>query len=201
MIIQLKPKAILWGVIGLTTLINISCKDQTESNEIRKIIAQQMGKEITFPTKLRELRNSEFNSLDSLKKEIKNKIKIISIIDATCVKCIYNNMNKLDSLINNSFEPNTNLVKIFILNFPQQDSARFLSDLYPLISSNAYLLWDRDYSFERENDILTDKAGLRTFLLDRSNKITTIGSPLYYPKILEVYKEQVEKTLNEKTYN
>lgn len=195
---RFKPKTTLFLLIGFIILTNISCKGRAESNEIRKIVAQQMGKEIVFPKQLRELKNTKFRTIDSLEKEVENKVKIVSLIDATCVKCIYNNMNKLDSLVNNLFEPKAGLVKIFILNFSKQDSARFINDLYPLISSNAYLLWDRDYSFERENDILVDKVGLRTFLLDRSNKIATIGNPLFYPSVLNVYKEQVEEILSKK---
>ncbi len=148
-----------------------------------------LNKKIIFPKELVELKNSEINPLNNFINEINGKLKVVSIIDATCVKCIVNQLNKIDSLFSTIIKENNKQKIIFILNVNKGDSVNFIKNMYPYIKAKGILIWDNSYHFETKNNIFTEKVSRRTFLLDENNKIIQVGNPLFEPRLYDAYKE------------
>ncbi len=147
-------------------------------------------KKITFPDSLFLLDDLMLKKPDSLIMQIRNKTKIISIIDGDCVKCIVMQLNKLDNIFN-SILSNNNGVYITILNVRKQDSAYFMHNIQPLIDANGIILWDDNYHFESQNKLFTKHRNLRTFMISANNKIIQYGNPIIHPEVLSQYKEKL----------
>lgn len=154
-----------------------------------------IGKKIYFSEELKLLEDRNLYSLDCFKEISVSKNKIISIIDASCSKCILGQLNKIDSLFAGIVNGDSNTELVFVLNVDDNDFKSFMVALYPLIISNAPILCDNYFRFETENDILTPNLSERTFLINRENKIILVGNPLFYPDIIEEYKKKI-KSLN-----
>lgn len=86
-------------LIFLSIIFLAACKYQNRKES--SIISRNLfTKKIFFPNCLLELKDHKFEKIDSFLYETKGKKKIISIIDGTCMKCIVNQLNKIDSAFN-----------------------------------------------------------------------------------------------------
>lgn len=177
---------IVAAIIANTT----SCKNK---NNDKSVTADTLlSKRISFPDNLFLLKNTQLIRPDSSILQINNRIKVISIIDGNCVKCIVMQLNKLDSL----FKPllsKTDGVYITILNVHKQDSSYFMHNIQPLINSSGIILWDNNYNFESQNKLFTAHKNLRTFMVNTQNKIIQYGNPIMYPEILSEYRKKIER--------
>ncbi|MGE0077540.1 MAG: hypothetical protein AB7S48_06745 [Bacteroidales bacterium] len=153
-----------------------------------------LTKTITFPSNLTQLNGTSFQSIDSFLFNNDSKTKIVSIIDGTCAKCIINQMNKIDSTFGSILLDSDNIM-VFILNVSQHDSAYFMRNLQPIINANGIILWDNNYNFERYNKLLTTDINLRTFMVNKENKIVQYGNPLMHPDAIWEYKAKLENNL------
>lgn len=153
-----------------------------------------LTKTIIFPNSLLKLNGTQFQKTDSLICEIKDKTKIISIIDGNCMKCIVNQLNKIDSTFNSIMPGDDNLI-IFILNVSKEDSVYFMRHLQPAIKATGIILWDNDFNFERQNHLFTPKVNLRTFMINNENKIIQYGNPIMNPDIIFEYQEKLEMNI------
>jgi hypothetical protein len=61
------------------------------------------------------------------------------------------------------------------------------------IKATGAVLWDNNFNFERENKLFTPDQSLRTFMVDKDNRIIIYGNPLMDPKLLAAYKEKIEQ--------
>lgn len=184
-------RLLIYLTLSLVVVTITSCEFLSGSNaNMLRSSDTLLTKTITFPNKLLKLEDVEFYNIDSFLVESSNKTKIISIIDATCMKCIVGQLNKLDESFNSITSDDDELV--FILNVNKTDSASFMRNLHPAIISNATLLWDNAYHFELQNKLLTYDANLRTFMVNKENKIIQYGNPIMNPDLLSKYKDKLE---------
>jgi hypothetical protein len=151
-----------------------------------------LTKTIVFPNSLSRLVGNRVEKADSFKFEIEDKKKIISIVDGTCMKCIIDQLNVMDSTFN-SILPDDNSLMIFILNVTRADSAYFMLNLQPSIRAAGILLWDNNYNFESQNNLFTTDSNLRTFMTDSEDKIIQYGNPIMNPGIISEYREKLTK--------
>lgn len=149
-----------------------------------------IGKAVTFPPQLLRMDGLGFSDLETFTAESKNKIKMISIIDGTCAACIINQMNGLDSVFN-AIIRDRDLVVVFILNVSRNDSSYFMLNMQPAIKAKGIVLWDNSYSFERQNKLFTPDMNLRTFMVNRENRIIQYGNPLMHPDVIWEYKAKL----------
>jgi len=119
---------------------------------------------------------------------------MVSIIDATCLKCIYYRINALDSLFRTNLPPDVG--NVFVINIEGRAIPYFFRELYPAINAQGILLLDTAFVFERSNSILSSNINHRTFMVDYHGKIALYGDPLYRPQSLEQYLEQYINSLN-----
>ncbi len=152
-----------------------------------------LGKKIDFPQTLKELKGDKFSSIADFKTKTAGKQKVISIIDATCMKCIINKLNKIDILLSALTTKENNTLMVFVLNVNRADSLYFMKKMRLMITAKGLLLWDNDFHFEKDNNILSESENRRTFLLDKENKIVQVGNPLFYPKLLKKYQQLILK--------
>lgn len=141
-----------------------------------------LGKTISFPRELKQLKDTMFYSLDIFEKENNNKNMIVSIVDASCLKCIFRQINITDSLFSIKFVNDTNNVMVFVINVQSLDSLSFKANLLRETRTEGVILWDNNFNFERENDLFTRDLNQRTFMMNPNNKIVQVGNSLLYPK-------------------
>lgn len=174
----MKPKHILSFLASL--LIIIACQDKKKEEAINSV-KEWMGKEILFP------RNSIFTirGKDTIDFNLyKSEYKIVSYIDtAGCTSCRLKLaewqrfMNEVDS-ITSSHTP-----FVFYL-YPKNTK-----DLLIEFRREAFdypVCLDETDEFNRLNQLAKSNT-LRTFLLNKENKIVTIGNPIENPNIKKFY--------------
>ena len=174
-------------------LLLLSCQNRkTESSNHVNNKDTLLSKTILFSHHLLQLKGNKLQRIDSILCSIEGRQKVISIVDANCMKCIINQLNIMDSTFQNIMNDNSTM--IFILNVKKNDSAYFMKNLQPEIKASGLILWDSNYNFERENDLLTSDMNLRTFLTDEENKIIGYGNPVLNPDLFSLYKEKLTKS-------
>ena len=100
--------------ISVLLFIIILCSCNNRNNFSKNETDSLLYKIIHFPNDLFELRENEFLEITHFLNRISGKKKVVSIVDASCMKCIVNELNKLDSV----FSPiciGNNVELIFIL--------------------------------------------------------------------------------------
>ena len=180
---------ILSGIILLVTIYLVFLKP--ERQEV--LYPEWLGKEVVFPKELRQLEGINPIEINNFLESNKDNKKIISIIDASCAKCIMGQLNKIDSLFSEIAHRGNKTIMVFVINFYERDFDNFMLTLYPLIKSKAVIIWDRDYFFETKNDLFTPNLNGRTFMLNVKNEIILVGSPLFGGQgILAQYEKLVK---------
>ena len=147
------------------------------------IVTAYREKKVEFPDKLMILEESGLVTSALKITEFESKNTIVSIVDGSCMSCVINQLNHVDSVLTNVFSKDQ--VKIyFVLNVPSGDSSYFMINLRPAIDVQSTILWDSDYTFERTNDLITSDLNRRTFLLNSEMKIVEYGNPVWKPGIV-----------------
>jgi hypothetical protein len=152
-----------------------------------------LTKTIIFPDELLLLNGNQFDRIDSFRHKCDEKTKIISIVDGSCMKCIANLLNKNDSIFHSVL--GDDFWMIFVINVHKEDSTYFMQNLQPAIKTTGSLLWDNNYHFETQNELFTSHINLRTFMINKDNKIIQYGNPVFHPEILSEYKEKLQKEI------
>jgi len=92
---------VLMSLLGLVVLLCLSsCRYNTAVNESKNSADSLLLKTIHFPNSLVELKGNEFGKIDSFISSVDNKNKLISIVDGSCMSCVINHLNVLDSVFN-----------------------------------------------------------------------------------------------------
>ena len=177
-------------------VINASCKHQHSINNNNNTTDTLLTKTIIFPNSLLKLNGMQFQRTDSFISEIEDKTKIISIIDGNCMKCVVNQLNRIDSIFTSILPVNDDNRLIFILNVRKEDSAYFMRYLQPAIKATGIILLDNNYSFERQNHLFTPKVNLRTFMINDENRIIQYGNPIMNPDVIFEYQEKLEMNIS-----
>lgn len=189
----MKNNGLYFLLVFVVTIIFTSCNYQNSNNN-KSDTDTLLTKKIIFPNSLLKLDGTQFHKIDTFITEIKDKTKIISIIDGNCIKCIINQLNKIDSTFNNILYDSDNIL-IFVLNVNTEDSVYFMRNMQPAINASGAILWDNNYNFERENKLFTPDVNLRTFMINSENKIVQYGNPIMHPEVIFEYQEKLEKDI------
>lgn len=172
-------------------LISCSDKKKSVSYEATKLTDTLLSKTISFPEKFPILGVTLPYIHDSIMHEILQSKKIISVIDGTCMACITDQLNALDSLFSTIIE-DKNCKVIFVMNLKKVDSVYFMLNLKPAIRAKGVIFLDDEYLFERSNKILTSHSHLRTFMTDIEGKIELYGNPLEDTELIVLYKNKLK---------
>lgn len=186
-------KIYIYLFLSVLPFVFFSCVNTKKSDD-GGIADTLLSKTIIFPNSLIQLNGAEFQNINSFTTQNSGKTKIISIIDGACMKCIINQMNKLDSVFSNILIDSDNIM-VFVLNVSKQDSTFFMRNLQPSINAKGFILWDNNFNFERENNLFTPDINLRTFMVNPENRIIQYGNPLMHPDVIWEYKAKLENNM------
>lgn len=186
----MRKKILYFSICVVLIIFPTACKHYSSNNN-NNISDTLLTKTISFPNCLLKLNDTKFSKIDSFINTIKGKAKIVSIVDGNCMKCIINQLNYIDSLFNNILNDSDNLL-IFVLNVSSSDSAYFMRNLEPAIKVKGTILWDNNYNFEKENKLFSPDENLRTFMVNKENKIVMYGNPVFNPDIIYEYKKYLD---------
>lgn len=174
----MKPKHIMLLLASL--LIIIACQDKKKEEAV-SAIKQWMGKEILFP------KNSIFTirGKDTIDFTLNaSDYKIVSYIDtAGCTTCQLKLAEWQHFMDEVDAASSTHTPFIFYL-YPKE-----VKDLLIEFRREAFdypVCLDEKDEFNRLNKLAESKA-LRTFLLDKENKIVAIGNPIENPDVKKFY--------------
>jgi len=167
----------------------LSCGNRNTASVENETTDTLLTKEISFPPSLRRMQGGTFTDIASLEHDIQGKNKIVQIVDGSCMKCIINQLNKVDSTFANIMSDDDRM--IFVLNVSKFDSINFMLNLQPAITARGILLWDNNYNFEKANRLFTADDNLRTFLTNRNNRIVQYGNPLFHSDLLSEYQHRL----------
>ncbi len=182
---EFKKTLVLFMGVCFISLI-YSCKN----NEIRRIskeIKPWLGKQVYLP-KLSNKRTLERNPLSPLEK----KVKIMTIIDASCGTCI----EEFDKWKDFMKSTDTTLVGYVFLLYSNDDLMTFES-------TNAnYLQFTYPYFNDKKNEVITkngfnlEQKNNNTFLLNKKNEIILVGNPIYSNSVSKLYLKEISKISN-----
>lgn len=165
-----------------------SCKKPYKNNITKEDTLY--SKIISIPNNLYLFEGNNLKNADSIIKVIKDKIKVISIVDGNCIKCVIDQINRVDSIFKKILPYDAYMV--FILNVKREDSAYFIYNYSPEINVSGVILWDNNYNFERYNRLFTPDIHKRTFMVDKNNRIIEYGNPAINSKIIYRYLEKLK---------
>lgn len=189
----MKKNVIYYLIVFFTIIILTSCKYLHKNNNNIITSDTLLTKTISFPNSLLILDGNQFQKIDSFIFKTEDKTKVISIMDGNCPKCIVNQLNNIDSIFNGILHDDDFL--IFILNVNKQDSVFFMCNLQPAIKATGVILWDSNYNFERQNNLFTPNANLRTFMVNKKNRIIQYGNPVMKPDVIFEYIERLKSLI------
>ena len=170
--------------ILLSILSLLSC--QSEKREIKEI-KEMYGREITFVKGYETLSTNDSLSIDSI---MQKTIKVVSYIENfRCTDCTFKMLIDWKETIDMLGEDVEYLIVIHAENKEELEISLKIQQIHiPII----YYQTD---TFKRYNklDVL---ARNRIFLLDKNNKIVSIGEPFSNDALFEVYKKNIVRLKN-----
>lgn len=179
----MRAKHILLSIIILTLFITVlSCKDK-KVREAEKIVNEWMGKEILFPDATKSfIFDRDTVCADLFEKEY----KVLLYVDSTgCTDCKLglrnwlNYINEADSIVPG---------KVGFLFFFYPKNERELTFLAKRDQFNYPIFIDRRNEIDRLNHFPKEPS-YQCFLLDKNNKVLSIGNPKQNPMVWKLYKQ------------
>lgn len=172
------------GLLICMAFVFCSCKTEKKGSRNEEI----SQKNISYPSNLKLLSNGTLLEIDSAIRFLEGKLKIISVVDGVCMKCVINDLNETDKVFQEIISVNDNSTVVYILNVTPADSAFFRKNFEHLIDVNGMIFWDNSFEFERTNGLLSPNKKNRTFILDDRNQIVLLGNPLFDMDKMEEYQ-------------
>ena len=155
-----------------------SCQHQND-RKILELLKKWEGREILFP---------DLDVIDSVVKDVNWDYKIVTYIDsAECFSC---KLNLRDWM---GMKQQVDYVdkKVAFLFFLQTRRTEDLDYKMKWDAFNLPIVFDVQNLFCQLNHFPEDEK-LRTFLLDKDNKVLAIGNPIHNPKVKELYLKIIQ---------
>ena len=191
-------KSVNIALILLISLFTYNCNKSNQNRErkskskVIKEINALKEKIIVFPDSLRVIHKDSIVPIEQSNLYAKESIKIATNIDGNCNACIQQ-LKKWKELINWSKQKNQLNILFYI---QVNDIKQFKEKIYPGIPVKDYpLIIDKNYSFLKQNN-MPGETKYHTLLLGKNNKPVLVGNPAYNPKLMKLYKEEINKRLD-----
>ena len=155
-----------------------SCQHQND-RKILELLKKWEGREILFP---------DLDVIDSVVKDVNWDYKIVTYIDsAECFSCKLN----LRDWMGMKQQVDSVDKKVAFLFFLQTRRTEDLDYKMKWDAFNLPIVFDVQNLFCQLNHFPEDEK-LRTFLLDKDNKVLAIGNPIHNPKVKELYLKIIQ---------
>jgi hypothetical protein len=177
------------NVIGLALLIlglNVTgCKNSKEEN--LNLVNRYNGTIVFFSDSLYLINKSDnMLVLDTLLGRQNESFKIVNIINGECGKCM-SYLKEWKRIIDKY--KTINIKFIFIVN--TSDTAYFNKFIYPEINLQIPFYIDMEKKFVKTNNLDYPDDRIKTFLLDKNNKIIFMGNPTWSREIELLYDKVI----------
>lgn len=174
-------------ILSISLILLSSCSNLEKKRQVASIIEQWIGKEILYPEET-VFTVQDGDTLDNvLLKEY--SYTIVNYVDSTgCTSCKLQlpRWNTFIQEIDSISKKKINLCFIF----HPQDIQEVINVLK--VNSFKYPIWiDKDDSFNKLNH-LSSNMSFQTFLLDKNNKVVSIGNPIYNLKVKKLYMDIIQ---------
>lgn len=158
----------------------VACSSAVKESREAKIVKELTGKELVYTENLlADAPKDDQSSRDVFQQKTS---KIVTIVNYDCGPCRVS-INKWKEYLKGK-----NIAFILIVRGGDEE---FYNDIRSKESSGfRYIYYDRDNVFELTNKIPQDTR-LRTFLINRENRIRIIGNPLFNKAIAKLYDEDI----------
>jgi hypothetical protein len=165
-----------------------SCKKNKKHVETQQIVKEWSGKKILFPDKYICNLSGEDATFTICAEFFEREYKILLYVDSTgCSSCRLKLLEwkqlitEADSLFHD---------KLGFVFFFQPKSKKEISYLFKRDNFTHPVFIDTNNSIERLNHF-PKHPEYQCFLLDKDNKVLTLGNPVLNPKIWELYKQTI----------
>jgi hypothetical protein len=179
-------------VITIAGLCLTACKDK-KITETERIVNKWIGKTILFPNIETTYINDEDSSLYISNFDIKKikEYKILFYADSTgCTEC------KLSLHMWKSYIEELSSKVAFLFYFQVKSKKKFLF-LLKIKQFNYPVYIDSNNELDKLNK-LPDNPLYQCFLLDKDNKVISIGNPANNPKVWKLYKQIITGEISDK---
>lgn len=178
-------------LLATITGLAVSCSHSPRPRNSNQGLADTMlGKSISFPKGLALIANEELNNPDSLLENIGLTPFVVTIIDASCPKCIIYHLNAIDSLLCNNLPEYVS--RVYVLNINPMAVRFFFRELYSEIRvRSAVLLADTSYLFERANGINAAANPNNRVFMVADGRVAAYGDPVYRPGCVNQYPNEL----------
>lgn len=163
-------------IIFIISLIT-SCQE-SKQEQIGNIVSDWIDKELLLPTPTKGLNETFIHP--------KSDYKIITYIDSTeCTACDLQ-LEQWCLFINEIKSFTQKYIPLIIYVHPNNEDS--LEKILRWEDSSFPYIVDKNSTFVKLNKIPKESM-FHTFLIDKENKILTIGNPVIYPKIKDLYRK------------
>lgn len=176
-------------LISAVILLSSGCKQSQHKrkSELEKTVNYWYKKEISFPDSIYKISNSiieilKENPLSS------NKYKILSVISGECEKCIIDAKEWCVFIDSISDHAKFDFVPVFVTS----DYHQFIKSYYKRLPSCFEPYLDVHFKFIL-NYNLPENWSMRTFLLDKNNRVMIIGNPIHNHNIRKLYLKKLSR--------
>ena len=170
---------LLFLLLGL-----VSCKKESNRAEAEKMVAEWVGKTISFPADI----ECSYMGKDTVCPDINTPYKVLVYIDSTgCTSCKLQ-MYKWNTLIKQAEDSMPGKIS-FRFYFQPKDE----KELQFLLKKDSFthpVYMDKDNKINEANKFPAN-MDYQCFLLDKEDKVVMIGNPMLNPKIWELYKQTI----------
>jgi len=170
---------LLFLLLGL-----VSCKKESNRAEAEKMVAEWVGKTISFPADI----ECSYMGKDTVCPDINTPYKVLVYIDSTgCTSCKLQ-MYKWNTLIKQAEDSMPGKIS-FRFYFQPKDE----KELQFLLKKDSFthpVYMDKDNKINEANKFPAN-MNYQCFLLDKEDKVVMIGNPMLNPKIWELYKQTI----------
>jgi hypothetical protein len=187
-----------WFIAVILFSIFYACNENKQRTEAQKIVAEWMGKEIQFPEDIQCNILGKDTTTSLCSDLLQREYKILLYVDSTgCSSCRLK-LQEWQQLIekSDSLYPG----KVEFIFFFQPKSKKEMQFLFKQFNFYHPAFIDMHNKIDHINHF-PKAPEYQCFLLDKNNKVLSIGNPMLNPKIWELYQKQISgntATLQEK---
>jgi hypothetical protein len=169
-------------LLSIIPFMLLQCKEDKKLTEANRIVKEWVGKTIQFPD-ITPFCLDNGDVLSPLPRESKNYKILLYVDSAGCTSC-RSRLEIWDMYIKGLGEK----VDFLFYFFPKTENE--LLSLLKNFQFNHPVYIDKQDELNKLNKLPTNQF-FQCFLLNKENKIISIGNPALNPKIWELYKEQI----------
>jgi len=173
----------------LPVLLFCSCTQQRFVKSVKQFVGQQISMSVDW--------DAYWKGKDTLLPDFtKAPIKLVVWYDShDCTSCEANHMYSWGNIANyaDSIAQWFNIIFLFT---PKKEDRHELNMALKREQFDYPVFIDSNGSFSKQNPILPKNRQLRSFLLDKNNRVVMVGNPLHNPKLWMLYKNTIQKMID-----